>query len=49
MKKTSEARRAFVRRVAYVAPLVLTFKVAPAFAKNGSIKRIAPAHAEKKH
>jgi len=32
------SRRAFVKKAAYVAPLILTLKAAPAFAKPGSDK-----------
>jgi hypothetical protein len=32
------SRREFVKKAAYVAPLVLTLKAAPAFAKQGSKK-----------
>ena len=31
-----ETRRTFVKKIAYVAPLVLTLKAAPSFAKGGS-------------
>jgi hypothetical protein len=45
--KTSVERRMFMKRAVYLAPVVLTFKAAPAFAKPGSIKRIAPPHGQK--
>jgi hypothetical protein len=36
----SESRRSFVKKVAYVAPLVLTLKADPAFASYGSGKPV---------
>jgi hypothetical protein len=36
--KSSDARREFVKRAAYVAPAILTLAAAPAFAKAGSDK-----------
>jgi hypothetical protein len=38
MERTSETRRDFVKKAAYVAPAVLTLKAAPAYAKSGSEK-----------
>lgn len=38
MNVTPETRRAFVKKAAYVAPVVLTLAAAPAFAKAGSEK-----------
>ena len=35
---TDSSRRAFVKKAAYVAPLILTLKAAPAVAKPGSDK-----------
>ena len=36
------SRRAFVKKAAYVAPLILTLKAAPALAKPGSDKGKGP-------
>lgn len=36
------SRRKFVKRVAYVAPAILSLAVAPAFAKAGSVKPVRP-------
>ncbi len=36
MTSKEASRRDFVRKAAYVAPLILTLKAAPAFAKRGS-------------
>lgn len=38
MDDTSETRRAFVKKSAYIAPAILTLAAAPAFAKSGSDK-----------
>jgi hypothetical protein len=38
MDRTSEARRDFVRKAAYVAPAILTLQSAPSYAKFGSEK-----------
>jgi hypothetical protein len=38
MNNSSGTRREFVRKAAYVAPAILTFAAAPAFAKSGSEK-----------
>ena len=38
MSTSSESRRDFVKRAAYVAPAVLTLAAAPDFAKAGSVK-----------
>jgi hypothetical protein len=35
---TDSSRRAFVKKAAYVAPLILTLKAAPALASPGSDK-----------
>ena len=32
------SRREFVKRAAYVAPLILSLKAAPSYAKAGSVK-----------
>ena len=32
------SRRAFVKRAAYVAPVILSLAVAPSYAKQGSLK-----------
>ena len=32
------SRREFVRKLAYIAPAIVTLRVAPSFAKAGSIK-----------
>lgn len=42
MTPPNETRRQFVRKAAYVAPVVLTLKAAPAFAKSGSGKPKKP-------
>lgn len=34
----SETRREFVKRAAYIAPVILTLAAAPAYAKSGSDK-----------
>lgn len=36
------SRRKFVKRVAYVAPAILSLAVAPSYAKTGSVKPIRP-------
>jgi hypothetical protein len=36
------SRRAFVKKAAYVAPLILTLKAVPALAKPGSEKDTVP-------
>jgi hypothetical protein len=38
MDQSSEARRKFVKRAAYVAPAILTLQAAPSYAKSGSEK-----------
>ena len=38
MDDSSETRREFVRKSAYIAPAILTLAAAPAFAKSGSDK-----------
>ena len=38
MTKPLDSRREFVKRAAYVAPVVLTLPASPAFAKSGSEK-----------
>lgn len=37
--KTSDTRREFVKRAAYIAPAILTLAAAPAYAKSGSDKK----------
>ena len=37
-EKVQASRREFVRRAAYVPPLILTLAVAPSYAKTGSVK-----------
>jgi hypothetical protein len=44
----SASRRQFVIRAAYVAPVVLSLKVAPAYAKTGSEKPKPPSDANPK-
>lgn len=39
MEQTSETRRNFVKKAAYVAPAILTLRAAPSYAKSGSEKR----------
>jgi hypothetical protein len=34
--KSSQSRRSFIKKAAYIAPAVLTLKAMPAFASNGS-------------
>lgn len=36
MENCSESRRTVIKRMAYVAPIVLTLAATPAFARNGS-------------
>jgi hypothetical protein len=38
MSESNDSRRAFVKRIAYVAPAVLTLAAAPEYAKAGSVK-----------
>jgi hypothetical protein len=38
VKKQQAARREFVKKAAYVAPAIVTFAVAPSYAKHGSEK-----------
>ena len=38
MEQTTETRREFVKKAAYVAPAILTLKAAPSYAKSGSEK-----------
>jgi len=38
MEDSSNTRREFVKKAAYVAPAILTMVAAPAFAKSGSEK-----------
>jgi len=40
MSEHNSSRREFVKRAAYVAPVILTLQAAPAFAKTGSQKEI---------
>lgn len=42
MQKNGTGRREFVKKVAYVAPAILTLKAAPSFAKVGSAKPPKP-------
>ena len=42
--KSSESRRAFIRKAAYVAPVILTLSAAPSFSKAGSRKGPEPDH-----
>ena len=37
--KTLYTRRKFVKRAAYIAPVILTLAAAPAYAKSGSDKK----------
>jgi len=37
-KDKTEARRDFLKKAAYAAPVILTLKAVPAFAQNGSGK-----------
>jgi len=39
MSESTESRRDFVKKAAYVAPAILTLAAAPAFAKPGSEKK----------
>jgi hypothetical protein len=39
-EKVRASRRDFVRRAAYVPPVILTLAVAPSYAKAGSVKKI---------
>jgi hypothetical protein len=38
MDRTSETRRDFFKKAAYVAPAILTLQAAPSYAKSGSEK-----------
>lgn len=38
MSESNDSRRAFVKRIAYVASAVLTLAAAPEYAKAGSVK-----------
>ena len=40
--KQDESRRKFVKKMAYVPPVILTLAAAPSFAKNGSHKEPKP-------
>ena len=40
--KKQQARREFVKKAAYVAPVIVTLAVAPAYAKHGSEKPKGP-------
>ena len=42
MKKAQIARREFIKKAAYVAPVILTLAAAPAYAKSGSDKQPKP-------
>ena len=39
MSPSTESRRHFVKRAAYVAPVIVTLAAVPAFAKPGSEKK----------
>jgi hypothetical protein len=41
-KEVDASRRKFLKRAAYVPPAIVTLKVAPAYAKNGSAKPAPP-------
>jgi hypothetical protein len=41
-EEVDASRRKFLKRAAYVPPAIVTLKVAPAYAKNGSAKPIPP-------
>lgn len=43
--KSSQSRRTFIKKAAYVAPAILTLKAIPAFASGGS--RQAPTPKQK--
>ena len=47
MEKQQESRRAFVKKAAYITPAILSLAAAPAYAKNGSEKRLPPGLAKK--
>lgn len=40
--KSSQSRRAFIKKAAYVAPAILTLKAIPAFASGGSSQTSKP-------
>jgi hypothetical protein len=42
MQDHDPSRRAFVKKAAYVTPVILTLKAAPAYAKKGSEKPSEP-------
>jgi hypothetical protein len=37
-EQTKQGRREFVKKAVYVAPVIVTLAVAPAYAKSGSMK-----------
>lgn len=45
MSDHSETRRKFIKATAYTAPVILTLKAAPTFAKSGSM----PVHKHCRH
>jgi hypothetical protein len=36
--ESNESRRSFIKKAAYIAPVVLTLKALPSFASQGSVK-----------
>jgi hypothetical protein len=45
-EKHAVSRREFVKKAAYVAPAIATFAVTPAYAKNGSNKKLSTSAAD---
>jgi hypothetical protein len=37
--ESNESRRSFIKKAAYIAPVVLTMKALPSFASQGSVRR----------
>jgi hypothetical protein len=46
-EQNKQGRRAFVKKALYVAPVIVTLAVAPAYAKAGSLKPNKPSKLEK--
>lgn len=38
--ENNEQRRSFLKKAAYIAPVVLTMKALPSFASQGSVRRL---------
>ena len=44
MKKHNESRRRFAKKIAYIAPAILTLKAQPSFASSGSDRNDGRGH-----